>query len=104
MSRVTQQGESFQPRTGSLTAKASKLRHVLQLTSAGTPAGCPTHTATSRAAKQAGARLASIDAGGIPLRPAKINQLATALGLPVSREDAVEARIARIHAALALKR
>ncbi|MCV2351729.1 hypothetical protein [Paucibacter sp. Y2R2-4] len=45
---------------------------------------------------QARALITAIDAGGIPLHPAKVNQIARALGLEVSREAPVEATIARI--------
>jgi hypothetical protein len=51
--------------------------------------------------QRAQALLAAVDAGGIPLLPAKVNQIARDLGLAVSREDAVEATIARIRRQLA---
>jgi hypothetical protein len=44
--------------------------------------------------------IAAIDAGGIPLNPAKINQIARSLGLEVSRNAPVEQTIERIRAAL----
>ncbi|OYU25438.1 MAG: hypothetical protein CFE41_21420 [Burkholderiales bacterium PBB2] len=47
---------------------------------------------------QARALIAAIDAGGIPLYPGKVNQIARALGLEVSREAPVEATVARIRA------
>ncbi|MEJ6007039.1 hypothetical protein WG899_15915 [Paucibacter sp. AS339] len=50
---------------------------------------------------QARALIAAIDAGGIPLHPAKVNQIARALGLEVSREAPVEQTIARIRELLA---
>lgn len=50
---------------------------------------------------RARALLAAIDAGGIPLNPAKVNQIARDLGLEVSREAPVEATVARIRAWLA---
>ena len=46
--------------------------------------------------QRAQALIAAVDAGGIPLHPAKVNQIARELGLAVSREDPVEATIARI--------
>ncbi|MFY7867622.1 hypothetical protein [Roseateles sp.] len=49
---------------------------------------------------QARALIAAIDAGGIPLHPAKVNQIARELGLEVSRDAPVEATIARIRALL----
>lgn len=60
---------------------------------------------TQRAARpehaNAQALIAAIDAGGIPLHPAKVNQIARELGLEVLREAAVEDTIARIKACLA---
>lgn len=47
------------------------------------------------------ALLAAIDAGGIPLNPARVNQLARDLGLEVSRSAPVEETIERIRAAVA---
>jgi hypothetical protein len=44
--------------------------------------------------------IASIDAGGIPLYPGKVNQIARELGLEVSRDAPVEATIARLRALL----
>ena len=88
--------------------KPSPLRRLLKPATAATPAGSPIDPATpvtgSAAEQQARALLAAIDAGGIPLHPAKVNQIAAALGLPVSREEAVEATIARIRAAIARPR
>ena len=46
--------------------------------------------------QRAQALIAAVDAGGIPLHPAKVNQIARALGLAVSREEPLEATIARI--------
>lgn len=53
------------------------------------------------AEQRARALLAAIDAGGIPLHPAKVNQIAAELGMAVSREEAVDATVARIRAWLA---
>ena len=44
--------------------------------------------------------IAAVDAGGIPLNPARVNHIARALGLEVSRHARVEDTIARIRAAL----
>ncbi len=44
--------------------------------------------------------VAAIDAGGMPLHPARINALARDLGLEVSKRAPVEETIARIRAAL----
>ena len=45
--------------------------------------------------------LAAVDAGGVPLNPARVNQIARDLGLEVSRHAPVEQTIARIRAAMA---
>jgi len=44
--------------------------------------------------------IAAIDAGGLPLNPARVNQIARDLGLEVSRKAPVEHTVARIRAAL----
>lgn len=49
---------------------------------------------------QAKKLIAAIDRGGIPLYPAKVNAIARALGLEVSRKAAVEETIERIRAAI----
>jgi hypothetical protein len=51
--------------------------------------------------QQAQALLAAVDAGGVPLNPARVNHLARQLGLEVSRHAPVEQTIERIRAALA---
>ena len=50
--------------------------------------------------RQAKALIAAVDAGGIPLNPAKVNEIARNLGLEVSRKAPVEETIQRIRAAL----
>lgn len=45
--------------------------------------------------------IAAIDAGGMPLNPARVNDIARRLGLEVSIKAPVEETIARIRAALA---
>jgi len=45
--------------------------------------------------------IAAVDAGGLPLNPARVNDIARNLGLEVSRRDRVEDTIGRIRAALA---
>lgn len=45
--------------------------------------------------------VAAVDAGGVPLNPARVNAIARDLGLEVSRQEAVEQTIVRIRAALA---
>lgn len=50
---------------------------------------------------QAQQLIAAIDAGGVPLNPARINQIARNLGLEVSLHAAQEETIERIRAALA---
>ncbi len=47
------------------------------------------------------ALVAAIDAGGLPLNPARVNDIARQLGLEVSRHAPVEHTVARIRAALA---
>ena len=51
--------------------------------------------------QQAAHLIAAIDAGGLPLNPARVNNIARQLGLEVSRKAPVEHTIARIRAALA---
>nr|WP_295079114.1 hypothetical protein [uncultured Roseateles sp.] len=70
--------------------KPSPLRQLLARRTAGPDAATPPEQAQARAL------IAAIDAGGIPLHPAKVNQIARDLGLEVSREAPVEATIARI--------
>ena len=54
--------------------------------------------------QQALALIAAIDAGGMPLDPARVNQIARNLGLEVSTRAPVEHTIARIRQALARAR
>lgn len=50
--------------------------------------------------QQAQALIAAIDAGGMPLNPMRVNQIARALGLEVSAHAPMEDTIARIRVAL----
>lgn len=75
--------------------KPSKLRQLLAARTPAAPAPLPGPEQNARAL------IAAIDAGGIPLHPAKVNQIARALGLEVAREAPVEHTIARIRARLA---
>lgn len=50
--------------------------------------------------QQAARLIAAVDAGGVPLNPARVNDIARQLGLEVSRKAAVEDTIARIRVAL----
>jgi len=75
--------------------KPSKLRQLLAARTPAAPAPPPGPEQNARAL------IAAIDAGGIPLHPAKVNQIARELGLVVSRDDPVEATIARIRTRLA---
>lgn len=50
--------------------------------------------------RQARALIVAIDAGGVPLNPAKVNQIARNLGLEVSRRAPVEQTIGRIRSAM----
>ncbi|WIT13329.1 hypothetical protein PFX98_06885 [Paucibacter sediminis] len=75
--------------------KPSKLRQLLAARTPAAPTPPPGPEQNARAL------IAAIDAGGIPLHPAKVNQIARELGLEVSRDDPVEATIARIRTRLA---
>jgi hypothetical protein len=44
--------------------------------------------------------VAAVDAGGVPLNPALVNQVARRLGLEVSRQAPVEQTVERVRAAL----
>ena len=48
--------------------------------------------------------IAAVDAGGIPLNPARVNDIARGLGLEVSRHDPVEATLDRIRQSLKRRR
>jgi hypothetical protein len=50
--------------------------------------------------ERAQALIAAIDAGGLPLNPARVNDIARRLGLDVSTRAAVEDTIERIRTAL----
>jgi len=50
--------------------------------------------------EQALALVRAVDAGGLPLNPARVNQIARQLGLEVSSRAPVDETIARIRAAL----
>lgn len=50
--------------------------------------------------RQAHDLVKAVDAGGLPLNPAKVNQIARALGLEVSARAPVEDTIERIRQAL----
>ena len=54
--------------------------------------------------QQAQALVDAVDAGGLPLNPARVNQIAQQLGLEVSTRAPVEQTIERIRAALARQR
>lgn len=49
---------------------------------------------------QARRLIAAVDRGGVPLNPAKVNEIARNFGLEVSRKAPVEETIARIRKAL----
>jgi len=53
--------------------------------------------------QRAQALIAAIDAGGLPLNPARVNDIARQLGLEVSRKAPMEDTIARIRVALTYK-
>jgi hypothetical protein len=50
--------------------------------------------------ERAAALIRAVDAGGIPLNPARVNDIARRLGLEVSRHARVEDTIARVRNAL----
>ena len=50
--------------------------------------------------EQAASLIAAVDAGGVPLNPARVNDIARQLGLEVSRKAAMEDTLARIRSAL----
>jgi hypothetical protein len=50
--------------------------------------------------QRAAALIAAVDAGGIPLNPARVNDIARQLGLEVSPRASVDDTIARIRRAL----
>lgn len=76
--------------------KPSRLRQLLaqRAKEGGADTAGPPEQARARAL------IAAIDAGGIPLHPAKVNEIARGLGLEVSREAVVDDTIARIRACL----
>ena len=51
--------------------------------------------------QQAQALIAAIDRGGVPLNPARVNQIARSLGLDVSPRAPMEQTVERIRQALA---
>ena len=51
--------------------------------------------------QQAQALIAAIDRGGLPLNPARVNQIARGLGLEVSRHAPMDDTVERIRRALA---
>ncbi len=51
--------------------------------------------------QQAQALIAAIDRGGVPLNPARVNQIARSLGLEVSPRAPMEQTVERIRQALA---
>jgi hypothetical protein len=61
----------------------------------------PDHAALPPEVLQARELVAAVDAGGLPLNPARVNAVARALGLEVSTRAPVEQTVERIRAALA---
>lgn len=55
---------------------------------------------TAAEREQAFALIRAIDAGGMPLNPVRVNQIARSLGLEVSTHAPMDETIARIRAAL----
>jgi len=58
------------------------------------------HKRPPSARQRAVSLIAAVDAGGLPLNPARVNDIARGLGLEVSRSASVEDTIARIRKAL----
>jgi len=58
------------------------------------------HDSTPAEIRRARQLIAAIDAGGIPLDPARISRIAEGLGLEVSKKARMEDTIARIREAL----
>jgi hypothetical protein len=54
----------------------------------------------SPAQQQAFEVIRSVDAGGVPLHPARVNHIARSLGLPVSKAEPVGATVERLRAHL----
>jgi len=71
----------------------ARIRRWLKARLAGRPTACPER-------QRALDLIAAIDAGGMPLNPARVNQIARDLGLEVSKRARPEDTIARIRAAL----
>ncbi len=80
--------------------KLSSLRRLFLARSQGKAQAAAT-PGVSPELQRAQALIAAVDAGGIPLNPARVNRIAQDLGLAVSREEPVEATIVRIRAWLA---
>lgn len=74
-------------------------RYKLNVT-AKTPVGGQEAAALSPEVQAADALLTAVDAGGVPLNPAKVNQIARAMGLDVGKKAPVEKTIQRIRAAV----
>ena len=66
-----------------------------------TAPACNSAEAAHSDSQRAQALIAAIDAGGLPLNPARVNDIARRLGLEVSRSAPMEQTIARIRALLA---
>ena len=60
----------------------------------------PRHRAPPSARQRAQDLIAAVDAGGLPLNPARVNDIARQLGLEVPTTAPLEKTIARIRAAL----
>jgi hypothetical protein len=60
--------------------------------------------APTPALQRAADLLAAVDAGGLPLHPARVNDIARSLGLPVSPAEKVSDTVDRIRAAMAHER
>ncbi len=80
---------------------APRRRNPLQRATAWLRAWLRPQRPPSSERQQAQALIDAVDAGGLPLNPARVNQIARQLGLEVSTRAPVEQTIERIRAALA---
>lgn len=85
-------------KTARISQALSRLYGVVVAPRGPAPAAAAAASAAER--EQAQALIRAIDAGGVPLNPARVNQIARSLGLEVSPHAPMDDTIARIRAAL----
>lgn len=91
--------------TGAVTGLPGRLRRCFALRRVPACTRPAAHDMTRGRARdmthqQALALVRAVDAGGLPLHPARVNQIARQLGLEVSSAAPVDQTVARIRAAL----